>query len=278
MGAKYMGAIGLLCIGSFFATSVPILGQETADIPQVTIEVTTEGFSVPDEVPQGIVQVTVENNSETPIGPVFARLNDGVTPDDLWAVIKDGGDLAEQAAFERASVLGFLQLVPGETRDVIFDLTPGKYILLNWPGDVPDEIIPFTVTDTGSTTAAAPQADVEVTLVNFAFNVPITIPAGPQLWHISNRGDQPHEIIALPIDANMTVGDFNALLQGLFSGTVAPPAEPLFYLPMSPGEQAWISYDLSPGTYALLCGMPDTSGSNQLHVELGMRQIITVTG
>jgi hypothetical protein len=77
----------------------------------------------------------------------------------------------------------------------------------------------------------------------------------------------------------MTAGDFNQALLKSFAGEAGKEqtVEPVIFWMMSPGEQAWITYDLKPGTYAVVCVLPDTSGSGHNHAELGMRQIVIVT-
>jgi len=142
---------------------------------------------------------------------------------------------------------------------------------------VPEDVIPFTVARAGGEAPPVPEADVEVVMVDFAYDVPIAIPAGPQRWHIENRGTQPHEFELVPLDDNMTVGGFNELLLRALSGDEEGVPEPITFWIASPGVQGWITYDLEPGTYALVCEIPDLSGSEHNHAELGMRQIITVT-
>ena len=44
---------------------------------------------------------------------------------------------------------------------------------------------------------------------------------------------------------------------------------------LGPGQTAWVSMDLVPGTYVILCVLPDKS-SGLVHVQLGMICSITV--
>jgi hypothetical protein len=81
----------------------------------------------------------------------------------------------------------------------------------------------------------------------------------------------------VPID-DMPVGDFNGFLMALIAGEEVEGPEPLTgWAVMSPGEEAWVTYDLEPGTYAVVCVLPDETGSDHLHAELGMRQFVVVT-
>jgi hypothetical protein len=277
MQAKHFRAVGLVMgLLALMAGVGAAEAQEAGDIPRVTIQATAEGITVPEEMPEGVVHVTFENHSETPIIPVIARLNEGVTPEALAAAAAE----QPQAALALVSVLGGWGMVmPEMTVDVIFDFAPGTYVLANVESQE-QPFLPFTVADSEGEGAAPPEADVEVGLVDFAFNVPIAVAAGPQLWHIQNVGDQPHEMIVAPLDDAMTAGEFNQALLGSLAGEAGEMGagpQPVIFLFMSPGEQAWITYDLEPGTYAVVCGFPDMLGSGHVHSELGMRQIIIVT-
>jgi plastocyanin len=258
-----------------------VQAQDGSEIPQITIEATADGLAAPDEIPEGIVQITFVNHSEAPVAPVIARLNEGITLDDFMEVESQGGEPSLEEALQNISMLGVAFVMPEMTVDVTFDFAPGTYVLVNTLNE--EQIQSFTVVDGEGNGAMPPEADVEAGLVDFAFNMPIEIPAGPQLWHIQNTGDQPHEMLVVPLDENMTAGEFNQLLlQLLASDEEEEPAEgegpePVIFWAMSPGEQTWITFDLEPGTYAVVCSFPDTSGSGHVHAELGMRQIIIVT-
>jgi hypothetical protein len=252
------------------------LAQDIGDIPFITIVATAEGFTVPEEMPEGVIQITFENNSDVPIQLFVARLNEGVTFEDLGAALEQGG---EEAALPLVSLLGGVSVTPGAARDVVYDFAPGMYLLVNERGE-DDSLQPFSVVESEGEGAAPPEADVEVPLVDFAFNAPIAVAAGPQVWHIVNQGTQPHHMIVIPLDDNMPAGEINNLMLRVLAGEEVGEIEPsdaMSVAPLSPGEQIWVSYDLEPGTYALVCALPDFSGSGRIHVELGMRQVIIAT-
>lgn len=273
MYIKHFWIVGLVVL-LLLAPGTIVQAQDGSEIPQITIEATADGLAAPDEIPEGIVQITFENNSEAPFAPVVARLSEGVTLEDVAAAPEEGEGL--EPIFEgKLSLLGVAFAMPGMTVDVTFDFAPGTYVLVNTLNE--EQSQSFTVVEGDGNGAMPPEADVEVGLVDFAFNTPIAILAGPQLWHIQNTGDQPHEMLVVPLDDAMTVGEFNQLLLGAIADEEAEGPEAVIFWAMSPGEQTWITFDLEPGTYAVVCSFPDTSGSGHVHAELGMRQIIIVT-
>jgi hypothetical protein len=46
--------------------------------------------------------------------------------------------------------------------------------------------------------------------------------------------------------------------------------------PVSQGERAWATFNLEPGEYTVICGLPDLVGEGHSHLELGMVRSLTV--
>src|SRR5215813_2853872 len=277
MHTKFLRVVGLVIGLLVLMAGVGSAGaQSTNAIPHLTIEATAAGFTVPKEVPEGAVQITFANHSKTAFGPVVVRLKQGATLEDLEKAVKAG---VQDPALAPGSLLGGVSVLPDNAVDVTFAFAPGTYVVGNTASGFPSAFQPFAVVDSAGEGAAPPKANIEVGLLDFAFNVPIALAAGPQLWHIRNLGNQIHEMIVAPLDDQMTAGEFNQALLNFMTGKASneKPVEPVIFWMMSPGEQAWITYDLKPGTYAVVCSFPDTSGSGHTHAELGMRQIIIVT-
>jgi uncharacterized cupredoxin-like copper-binding protein len=105
----------------------------------------------------------------------------------------------------------------------------------------------------------------------YRFDVPAEVEAGPTRIELDNRGDEPHHAQLVRLDDDATVDDLTAALStgdptavldvGSFVGGTALVA---------PGEEARATAvaDLSPGTYVLICLVPDDEGVP--HVAHGM--------
>jgi hypothetical protein len=257
---------------ALLATSaVAVLAQEASDIPAVTVSITTEGMTAPQDIPEGAVRITFENMTDAPVAPVIARLNEGVTVDDLQAAYAQGDPTA---SLSLASDLGGTRVMPGTTAEAIFMFTPGNYTLHSLGSE---ELLPLTVADGEGEGAAAPEADLEIGLVDFAFNVPISIPAGSHVLHLDNSGNQFHMMVVMRIDDSLTVHELNQLILEANDELPAGVEDVAIWLPMSEGEQAWLTLDLEPGTYVIACPLPDITGSGHTHEQLGMRQTLIVT-
>ena len=112
--------------------------------------------------------------------------------------------------------------------------------------------------------AAGSAADQQVTLTDVSIEVASVIEAGPVRFLIDNRGSELHEYevfsgarrgMVLPVSSS--VADTSGL-------RLLDEVENLF-----PGNQGILTIDLEPGTYLVLCNLPD-------HYERGMWATIDV--
>lgn len=126
--------------------------------------------------------------------------------------------------------------------------------------------------------AEAPEADVVVQMVEFAFAFPGDMPAGEQLWEVVNRGQQLHHMVLMRIREGFTLEDVMAFAE-TFEGE--DPTEPVGYVHIiSPGVSNFVSFDLTPGGYLAICFIPDHGGGGDgaPHFQHGMMQTFTVNG
>lgn len=250
------------------ATPVPI--------PAVTVEASDTALTVPAGVPAGIVTVTVNNSGQAPHGPLFARLNDGVTQEQFMEALQS--DESGMAAIALVTLMGGAQVQPGTSGQATFDFKPGNYIALDF-GDGPPLLASFTVAAGIGAAPAAPAAGVNVDLIDFQFTMPEQIKAGAQTWQIENKGSQWHEMVVIKLNEGVTVQDVLAVLMSEEPPEGPPPFEQVaFWAPMSAGERAWMDVDLPPGDYTVVCFLPDfASTPPQSHLEHGMVRTLTVT-
>lgn len=267
---------GLLLVAALAACSLG--GESTANeadtggIPEVAVEKTADGVSMASEVPSGIVALKIDPELEGLPG----RLNDGVTMDDLNAALTNPED--PFAALAMVTLLG----AGSNTTDgrTIYDLEPGQYAYVDMPENAPPSAVSFTAGDASG--ATAPEAEVTVNLVDFNFAIPAEIESGPQVWQINNQGEQWHEMAVMKMNEGVSMDDVMALIMSEESQDGPPPLEQLgelvaFWAPSGPGETAWVTWDLEPGNYTVLCFLPDITGDFSPHLAHGMFAELTVT-
>jgi hypothetical protein len=103
---------------------------------------------------------------------------------------------------------------------------------------------------------------------------------------VTNTGEQPHFMDMATVLQGMTTTVLLNYLQSAITGT--PMAEPspeidesafqdvAGFEVVSPGNSIWLPLHLEPGSYGVVCFVPDKETGVE-HAALGMAQVFTVT-
>jgi hypothetical protein len=112
------------------------------------------------------------------------------------------------------------------------------------------------------------QAELALTLRDFALELPSEIMAGAHTWKVTNAGPEPHEITLVKLSDGYTVEN----LMGYLRAPIGPP--PFTFAGgiggMSAGQTAWVTMDLKPGEYVAFCPIPSFAHEGKPHHDLGM--------
>ncbi len=267
----------------------------TLGYPEIEVAVSPEGVEAPSELVAGPYLVTLSVSE-----PYIAYLNVMQAPDGL----------SEDEAIEQALAAGRDDLVQpgwvyaggtntpnvGETASFIIDLHPGEYQLAAayYTEDAGGEdetmtLVPLTVTEPadGATPAVASEPAATITLEQTDelqyIVTPDPVPAGPQIWKISNTGEMhAHHVVMVRLPDGTTaqeiIGEFNAM----FAGT--PPARDAIFNQFvwvgyaalqSGGWTTWAEFDLKSATYAVICFIIDPE-TGRPHAADGMVTVFDV--
>ena len=218
-------------------------------IQALTVTVAKSGAELSaDSIEAAPVTVSVTNNTKGPYHLAFARLNEGVSLDEVKKKIQS------EEVLELVTVAGSTvdAAKPGGTASITIQFPEGDYIALD-----PEAQIPFA---SFSVTAATgeyevPESDYEVVAGDFYFEMPKTIAAGPVILAVTNAGEQSHELGLGLVKGGSDEGE----------GFILVPA---------PGGTAWGEFDLEPGKYQAVCFFSDPKTGKQ-HAKLGMRTTFT---
>ena len=263
---------------------------------RVTSDGTTHDF--PTEVEAGRHRIVLENTGDVEVDIEIVQLPEGITPDEVNAAFAEAEAspmFVPPDFFYDMTWNGGVWAFPGETSDVVLDLAPGEwyaafsaYDLETGEETATSETL-FTVT--GEMPELPEPEGVEIGMIEMDFTVPDTLEAGPQTWNVVNKGLQVHHLILMGVPDGTTEDDVMALMAMFAAGPPASPeagASPMampalnpeevtdeyFTLLMSSGQFNLVEVDLEPGTYAMVCFMPDPSGTP--HAMLGMIEIVVV--
>lgn len=269
-------------------TGMPTANQ--SDYPLVEIMAMDFSFAMPAEIPGGLTRFTLHNQGTFTHHVIFLRLHDGVTQAEIDAAASEPDYLPFFALGEPYG--GPNAAPPGGTATAIVDLPAGDYQVFCVIGDdeeVPHYqhgmIAPLTVTKAPAA-LPPPAADLTIALSDYAFTgLPTELPAGEQVWEITNTGPEIHELVVFRQSPGVTyemVTSGFGIPPATPSASATPPPGPPFVdvggvTPMGLGVTNWAVLDLTPGAYFAICFVlsPDHGGAP--HFAFGMIQPLTIT-
>lgn len=277
-------AAGLLLAACAGAPAIPVVSVSAAEFK----------FSAPDSIAGGLNRVKLSNTGKEDHHAQLLRLNDGVTLQQWDSTLKATLEAARtegEAAFGRIFAVittdgGPGAIPPGGSQDAILNLRPGQYVLVCFIGgaDGVPHIAkgmtkPLTVTAAPSKQPAEPIAKSTISLGDYAFVVPSAPTKGPATVKVANIGKEPHEMNLLRLKGVTA----DQLRQALTAppGAAMPPGPPPYefaggFQAMMPGQEGWITLDMKPGDYAMVCFIPSPANQGKPHVALGMFSSFTV--
>jgi hypothetical protein len=242
----------------------------------VTVRAVERRFLLPAHWPSGWVTVTLLNDGAQPHQLQLARLRPGASAGTLRSAFLG----SPAAAFAQLELAGGPDTVePGTGQQVTVRLDRGSYVALDLsvgPDGVQNVkegmLQPF---EADQPPAGGPPLS-SATLVerSFRFEVP-AISARPSTLEVRNdSGMDAHE--AAVVQPATGQG-----LQGVQAFLDAPTGPPPFRFvggmaALEAGQAGFLSLDLAPGSYVLLCAVTDAA-TGRFHFEEGMIQPFTVT-
>ena len=286
-------------------------GSAFADLglPTLDVTVTATGYEgLPEEIEAGryLVTVTVAEDVEFGGGIGFVRSPEGMTADEFLAIHADPGpaeiegevpggtpilepdatpdaSAPPQEVFE-ATYAGGTFATSGQSAQSVLDLSPGEWIAWGDDPEAPQEPVIFTVTGEMPADLPEPQAGATLTLGEYVIGITAgELTAGQQVVRLEHLGNQPHFIFMGKALVPVTEADIEAVLEAEMTGTTADvdfnPEED--FMPVlgtgtqSYGTEMWLSVDLEPGTYVLVCFFPDSADGHP-HAYKGMFTLLEV--
>jgi hypothetical protein len=248
----------------------------------VTITATDYAFQTPDTLATGWTTFRLVDNGSQPHMAQLIRLEHGRTLEDYLEAYGEAFRTAGPRPEWARRLGGPTVAAPQEASNATLYLEPGNYAwicLFNIPDGVPHVVghgmaEPFVVEASGATAGAqtAPDADVVMRLVDYAFNLSAPLAAGRHMIRVENAGAEPHEVGMVRLSAGKTIEEVRAWIQSpreALPGTVAGGVTSL-----APGAEAYFEVDLTRGEYVLLCFV--TAPDGRSHIDHGMIQPISV--
>ena len=253
-------------------------GTTTAAAPNVvTITTTDYAFDAPAEIPAGVTTLRLVNRGPELHHVQLVKLNEGKTMNDVNALLQKPMQGPPPSWVEEVG--GPNTPLPGKESSVTLDLEPGNYVMLCFipspdgkPHIAKGMVKPLTVTPSTSA-AREPEADVTMKLVDYDFQLSQPLTAGRRTIRVENAGPQPHEVFIAKLAPGKKASDF---LTWVDKPNGPPPAEPLGgTTTFVTGGHQYVTADFTPGTYALICFVPDEKDGKP-HFVHGMAKEMVV--
>jgi hypothetical protein len=228
-------------------------------IRSVTVTATDYSFSVPDTIPAGLTELRLLNRGTEMHHVMLIRLDAGKTMADLGAAMKSDGPLpawAHEAGGPNTPGLG------GEAIAIV-RLAAGRYAMIcvipskdGKPHVMKGMAKEIVVTPSVSNTVNANmRVSSTMTLFDYAFQLSQPLAAGRQTIRVKNTAAQPHEVVFLKLQPGKKPADVLAWMEKMEG---PPPGAPVGgTTPMARGEENFITLDLTPGEYGLICFVGD---------------------
>jgi hypothetical protein len=175
----------------------------------VPVAMAEYGYSMSDEVAGGFVTFEFTNNGDLPHEAAFGSVNEGVDVDGMVEAIQNGGQPRDVK-----DLAGLPVLDAGATMSMTRQLEPGSYVFFCYlpvpksgePHVTEGMVQAFEVS--GSSGAAAPEADLTIAATDDGFEVP-EIAAGTQSIELVNEVSESHEFMFYSLESGKKVQDID---------------------------------------------------------------------
>jgi uncharacterized cupredoxin-like copper-binding protein len=245
-----------------------------AAAPVVQIQATDYALSMPARIPAGLTTFAFENKGQEAHSLRFVRIGAGHSLAEFTAWQKTADPIP--AWLESSGGLG--TIAPGGTEELTASLAAGAYIALcAYPtsdGATHLQKGMFAPVEVGPETSSGtpPQEDLTITLHDHGFQLTAPVGGGKSVWRVRNNGSEPHQAMLVRLPEGISEWQERAWLTG--SGSTPREGVPSGgVLELAPDTDAWLSVNLAPGRYLLICAMLEEEGR---HFDLGMIYHFTV--
>jgi hypothetical protein len=244
--------------------TTPEPGAEPQAVQPESFDLVATGtsFEFVPQVEAEPVTITTTNEGDAPAAVFFARLNEGVSPDEVREAFETEGEEAGLALITPAGTTP--ETAPGQTTSLTIQFPEGSYLAL---GEGDEEPAVFEVTAATGPDVAEPDADAEVEMGEFYFDVKAEIGAGESTLLLTNAGEQGHEFTGAPGTPDEVFGKA--------AGNGEEPEGAFFSVAPAPGGKLWFTHEFEAGPVSYACFFPDPE-SGKPHFKLGMEGSITV--
>jgi hypothetical protein len=258
------------------ASRAPSHALHASSLPTISVAMDGPPITVGGTLQSGGVQITSTVTTEPQGGPMFVRLDPGVTVARFFKLLASGAAADPNNLDGIASIVMDAQ-APAGTSTVQADLQPGQYVGFDTAGSNPAKWphTTFTIAK-ASSPAQLPAPQAAISAIEFGFRGPRTLSNG-ELVRFANHGFLVHMIVAAEGKDLRGARRIAALLKAGKDGQAQQLAVGFtsFANPLSHGAFQQLAVNVKPGYWVLACFMNTQDGRE--HTQLGMERVIHIT-
>jgi uncharacterized cupredoxin-like copper-binding protein len=225
----------------------------------ITVRASEFAFTAPKSAPAGTITLRMVNDGKQLHHVAVVKLLQGRTVSDFVEAMKKPGPPPAWAV----AVGGPNAAVPGQSTDATLTLEPGNYALVCFvpsPGDPTPHVMKGMISALTVTPSSAPSADlpadVTIRLSDYKFALSKPLSAGRHTIRVTNDAAQDHEVLFIKLPPRTTSAGVAEWVEAGMKGP--PPAMPIGGVsPLARGRSNTITMELTPGTYGMVCFLPD---------------------
>jgi uncharacterized cupredoxin-like copper-binding protein len=257
--------------------SAALAGPPEPPPPLVRLVAREYAFEAPPRMVGGVKRFRLVNRGTQPHYARFFRLEDGKTLADFSELRKQGRGSAEWLI----PAGGIAPVAPGDSVDLVVSLPPGRILVIcGYPGADGRPHVDhgmmreLFVGSPPRLPVTAPEAELTLRLADGALTWSAPPAAGRRTVLVENTGTRTHQALLSRLPAGRSLADEKAWFEQGFR-TARPGAPAGGVIELRPGERVWLTVDLTPGRYALLCHVTGHPGHSHFEqneaVELTIR-------
>jgi hypothetical protein len=262
---------------TMFTRHAPHASHLRPSIPLLTVVASDFAYQAPDTIHAGLVRMRLRGAGREPHILQLVRLASPHRAEDYLEYREAHGRDPVWAVHAGGPTVVF----GTDSTEVLLDLAPGEYVMLCPVQSRSDHVAhaakgmvrALTVLPSPARRVREPRSDLTLTLVDYGFDFSTWPKPGRRIIRVENQAAQPHEVALVRLEPGMHVADvlrWAKDFEGPMPGRVVGGTTGL-----SRGEIALLDVTFAPGTYAVLCFVPDAKDGRS-HVAHGMTAEFTV--
>lgn len=237
------------------------------DPPLVRVVARDYAFEMRERIAGGRKRIRLVNRGTEPHYVRFMRLATDKTMADFAELRRQGRATAEWLT----PAGGIAPVSPGDSADVVMSLPPGRILVIcGYPDRAGRPHVDhgmmreLGVGSPPRLAATSPHEELAVRVTDGGLSLWGAPEAGRRTVRVENTGTRVHQALLVRLPAGRSLADEKRWFEQGFR-TARPGAPAGGVIELRPGERVWLTVDLAPGRYALLCAV--SSGPGHTHLE-----------